>query len=149
MNSNEKLIESLNALGVDTETFEGSRILKAAHVIIEETLGAKIKEGIDALIARERNNAWRQLRETTQSLDGDVEEFIEYGISYGDEPPRFRTLTPFYDVAMSDLANRINVHGRAMGPIRLMQRRTVMNSSPWSEAVRPAWNDNIDAPISL
>ena len=149
MNSNEILLESLNALGVDTGTYAGRRVLEAAYVIIEETLQAKIKDGIDTVISRERDNAWRELRKVTKSLNGDVEEFIEYGISYGDELPRFRTLTPYCDVAMSDLANRINVHGRAMGQIRLMSRRTVMNSSPWSDAVRPAWNDVIDAPASL
>lgn len=149
MTSREKLLDSLNAIGVDHETYEGRRVIEAAYVIIEETLQAKIKEGSDAVIAQERNNAWRQLRDVTKSLDGDVEEFIEYGISYGDELPRLHTFTPYYDVAMSDLANRINMHGTDMGQIRLMSRRNVMNSSPWSDAVRPAWNDVIDAAASL
>lgn len=144
MNNHEKLVESLNALGIDTETYDGRRILDAVHKIVGETLKAKIKEGSDAVIARERNNAWRQLREITKSLDGDVEEYIEYGISYGDEPPRLHTFTPYYDIAMSDLTSRIAIHGTQMGEIRLRQRRNVMKSSPWSDAVRPAWNEAID-----
>ena len=62
MTNREKLLESLNAIGVDHETYEGRRVLEAAYVIIEETLQAKIKEGIDAVITRERNNARHPIR---------------------------------------------------------------------------------------
>ena len=144
MNSHEKLIAALTSIGVDTTTRGGRDVLHAVDQIIGETLQAKIKEGADTVIARERNNAWRQLREITKSLDGDVEEYIEYGFSYGDEPPRAYTFTPYYDTAMSELSTRKTVHGTSMGEIRLRQRRNVMTSSPWIDAVRPPWNPLID-----
>ena len=70
-------------------------------------------------------------------MTGASEQFIEYGVSYRNEPPRQGSWTPDYERAAADAAWRDGVHGKELGPISVKQRVTTITSTPWSAAVRP------------